>query len=262
MKKVLFVDRDRSFITSDRLSDMKLAKKAGAKGILVGDASLFDALKKEGIEKTCVYIADDWEEVVSFLKNPVRKASIKRKTKETNIDVSLVIDGIGKSDIKTGIGFFDHMLEQIARHAGIDMVVKVKGDLNVDEHHTIEDTAIALGECIDKALGKKLGIERYGFALPMDDSSAQVLIDFGGRSWLVWEVVFKREKIGEMPAEMFYHFFKSFADAAKCNLNIKAEGKNEHHKAEAIFKAFAKAIRMAKKRDMSNKSLPSTKGVI
>src|ERR1051326_545081 len=206
--------------------------------------------------------AKNWNEIYSFFQSPSRKISHTRKTNETDIIVELDLDGKRKSKISTGLSFFDHMLEQIAKHGGIDLKISAKGDLHIDEHHTIEDTAIALGEAFSKALGDKRGIERYGFCLPMDDCLAQVAIDFGGRNWIEWNAEFKREKIGEMPTEMFFHFFKSFSDAAKCNLNIKAEGTNEHHKIEAIFKAFAKAIKMAVKRDAGNMSLPSTKGVL
>ena len=204
----------------------------------------------------------DWAEIYSYLKLGLRKVVHERNTNETKIKVSLNMDGHGESVINTGLGFFDHMLEQIARHGKIDLAIDTKGDLHIDEHHTIEDTALALGEAFAKALADKRGMERYGFALPMDEAEAKVLIDFGGRSWLVWNTVFQREKIGEMPTEMFFHFFKSFSDAAKCNLNIECKGDNEHHKIEAIFKAFAKAIRMAVKRDPISNYLPSTKGVL
>ncbi|HUR10856.1 MAG TPA: imidazoleglycerol-phosphate dehydratase HisB, partial [Flavitalea sp.] len=204
----------------------------------------------------------EWKAIYHFLKNGLRKASHDRNTNETKISVSVNIDGSGQAAIDTGIGFFDHMLEQIARHGMMDLTIKVQGDLHIDEHHTIEDTAIALGECFSMALADKRGMERYGFALPMDDAEAKVLIDFGGRNWLVWNATFSREKIGGMPTEMFFHFFKSFSDAAKCNLNIECKGENEHHKIEAIFKAFAKAIRMAVKKDPYRNYLPSTKGVL
>lgn len=203
----------------------------------------------------------NWDAVLQLLK-PKRTGKVHRKTNETDILVEVNLDGSGKSDIQTGIGFFDHMLDQLARHGGCDLTIAVKGDLHIDEHHTVEDTALALGEAFLKALGDKRGIERYGFALPMDDCLAQVAIDFGGRPWLVWNVKFAREKIGEMPTELFHHFFKSFSDTAKCNLNIQAEGENEHHKIEAIFKAFAKAIKMAKRKDDTNNQLPSTKGTL
>jgi len=203
-----------------------------------------------------------WKDIYEFLKLPPRRIIHQRNTNETNITVDINLDGTGKSSIQTGLGFFDHMLEQIAKHGNIDLHIKCKGDLHIDEHHTIEDVGITFGEAIVKALGDKKGIERYSFVLPMDESLAQVALDFGGRNWMVWEAAFKREKIGEMPTEMFYHFFKSFSDAAKCNLNIKVEGDNEHHKIESIFKAFAKCIKQAVKRDINNNTLPSTKGVL
>jgi imidazoleglycerol-phosphate dehydratase/histidinol-phosphatase len=250
-------DLANSYVIGDRLTDIQLAKNLGAKGILLNPN-----LKIDIDESTLVLQTDSWQKIYQFLKTSKRKASIIRNTKETQISVEIDIDGDGKCEISTGLGFFDHMLEQISRHGMIDMKIKVKGDLEVDEHHTIEDTAIALGEAFYKAIGNKIGIERYGYCLPMDDCLAQVALDFGGRSWLVWDTEFKREKIGEMPTEMFLHFFKSFSDAAKCNLNIKAEGQNEHHKIEAIFKAFARAIKMAVKRDLEHMVLPSTKGVL
>ena len=257
-------DLANSFVVGDRLTDIELAKNLGAKGIWINSEPELGAdeveVKKEALNEVIALITKDWEEIYRFLKLPARSASVRRTTKETDISILLNLDGTGKSDNDTGIGFFDHMLDQLARHSGCDVEVKVKGDLHIDEHHTIEDTAIALGEAFYKALGSKLGIERYGFCLPMDDCLAQVAIDFGGRNWLVWEAEFKREMIGQMPTEMFYHFFKSFSDSARCNLNIKAEGINEHHKIEAIFKAFAKAIKMAKRRDPENMQLPSTKG--
>ena len=209
-----------------------------------------------------VLITKDWDRVSEYLFAGERTAKVKRTTKETDIDVYVNLDGKGKTDISTGLGFFDHMLEQIGKHSGIDLSINVKGDLNVDEHHTIEDTALALGEAIYKALGEKRGIERYGYSLPMDDCLCSVALDFGGRPWLVWDAEFKREKIGDMPTEMFLHFFKSFSDSARMNLNIKAEGQNEHHKIEGIFKALARSIKMAVKRDIYNYQLPSTKGVI
>jgi imidazoleglycerol-phosphate dehydratase/histidinol-phosphatase len=245
---------------------MELAKNLGAKGIFItgheelGSSEL--SVKKEELKKSIRLETNSWKEIYEFLKLEERTASISRKTNETDIYIGLNLDGTGKSKIDTGIKFFDHMLDQIARHGQMDLEISVKGDLEVDEHHTIEDTAIALGEVFSKALGNKLGIERYGFALPMDDCLAQVAIDFGGRNWLVWETEFKREMIGAMPTEMFYHFFKSFTDGAKANLNIKAEGTNEHHKIEAIFKAFAKAIKVAVKRDPEKMILPSTKGML
>lgn len=241
-------DLPNSFVIGDRDSDIQLAQNLGAKGIFIGDKN-----------DQAVLSTKSWEDIYQFLSGHMRRASVQRKTKETDIILELNLDGSGESNIDTGIGFFDHMLEQIARHGNLDLFVSVKGDLEIDEHHTIEDVALAIGTAFKQAIGSKKGIERYGFLLPMDDCLAQVAIDFGGRPWLVWEVDFKREKVGEMPTEMFFHFFKSFSDNAQCNLNIKAEGTNEHHKIEAIFKAFAKAIRMAKKRTVDY-GIPSTKG--
>jgi imidazoleglycerol-phosphate dehydratase/histidinol-phosphatase len=243
------LDLDRSYVIGDRLTDVQLAKNLGCRAILINEEITNDA-------DLCT---TDWNEIYSFLKKIPRSASIVRKTAETIISVNMNLDGSGKSSISTGIGFFDHMLDQIARHGNIDLDIKVTGDLHVDEHHTIEDVAITLGEALLKALGGKKGIERYSFVLPMDDCLARVALDLGGRPWLVWDVELKREKIGEMPAEMFHHFFKSLSDNARCNLNIKAEGENEHHKVEAIFKAFAKALRSAVTQT-DNFKLPSTKG--
>jgi len=250
-------DLENSFVIGDRLTDVKLAQNLGAKSILMKN---YD--KTEGWENEIDLVVENWEEIYNFLKLPERKVSHTRNTNETQITVELNLDGKGQASISTGIAFFDHMLEQIAKHGSIDLNINAKGDLHIDEHHTIEDIGIALGEAFLKALSNKKGIERYGFLLPMDDCLAQVAIDFGGRSWIVWDAEFKREKIGEMPTEMFFHFFKSFSDAAKCNLNIKAEGQNEHHKIEAIFKGFAKAIKIAVKRDSNNMNLPSTKGIL
>jgi imidazoleglycerol-phosphate dehydratase/histidinol-phosphatase len=250
-------DLENSFVIGDRLTDVKLAQNLGAKSILIKN---YD--KTEGWENEIDAVVENWEEIYNFLKLPERKVSHTRNTNETKISIDLNLDGKGESTISTGIPFFDHMLEQIAKHGSIDLKINAKGDLHIDEHHTIEDIGIALGEAFLKALSNKKGIERYGFLLPMDDCLAQVAIDFGGRNWIVWDAEFKREKIGEMPTEMFFHFFKSFSDAAKCNLNIKAEGQNEHHKIEAIFKGFAKAIKIAVKRDSNNMNLPSTKGVL
>ncbi|MUH38144.1 imidazoleglycerol-phosphate dehydratase HisB, partial [Zobellia amurskyensis] len=219
-------------------------------------------VKRDALDSIIALESNDWEKIYEFLKLEERASETHRKTNETDIYINLNLDGMGKSDIKTGLAFFDHMLDQLARHGQMDLEIKVDGDLEVDEHHTIEDTAIALGEVFNTALGSKMGIERYGFCLPMDDCLAQVAIDFGGRNWLVWDAEFKREMVGDMPTEMFYHFFKSFTDGAKANLNVKAEGTNEHHKIEAIFKAFAKAIKMAVKRDVEKMVLPSTKGVL
>ncbi len=259
-------DLENSFVIGDRLTDVELAKNLGAKGIFINDHTHLGTneitVKRDDLEDFIALESNDWEEIYTFLKSDARTGSLERNTNETKIKIDLNLDGTGKSKIDTGLAFFDHMLDQIARHGQLDLNIKVDGDLEVDEHHTIEDTAIALGELFAQTLGNKLGIERYGFALPMDDCLAQVAIDFGGRNWLVWEADFKREMIGKMPTEMFYHFFKSFTDGAKCNLNIKAEGTNEHHKIEAIFKAFAKAIKMAVKRDMEKMILPSTKGTL
>ncbi|WP_433763768.1 bifunctional histidinol-phosphatase/imidazoleglycerol-phosphate dehydratase HisB [Flavobacterium ginsenosidimutans] len=259
-------DLENSFVLGDRLTDVELAKNLGAKAIFMNDTdgagSNEISAKREELSETIVLQTMDWKKIYEFLKLEARSASITRKTNETDIYINLNLDGTGKSKIDTGIAFFDHMLDQISRHGQMDLEILVKGDLEVDEHHTIEDTAIALGEVFAKALGNKLGIERYGFCLPMDDCLAQAAIDFGGRNWLIWETEFKREMVGKMPTEMFYHFFKSFTDGAKANLNIKAEGINEHHKIEAIFKAFAKAIKVAVKRDTEKMILPSTKGML
>ena len=257
-------DLENSYVIGDRLTDMELAKNLGCKGILIdtdterGAAEVTDA----ALDAVIVLKTQVWEEIYQRLLLKDRKVTLTRNTKETKIAIALNLDGSGQSTIDTGIAFFDHMLDQLARHGQMDISIQTKGDLEVDEHHTIEDTAIALGETFALALGNKLGIERYGFTLPMDDALAQVAIDFGGRNWLVWEAEFKREMIGKMPTEMFFHFFKSFADGAKANINIKAEGDNEHHKIEVIFKAFAKAIKVAVKRDSSKMILPSTKGML
>jgi len=253
-------DLSNSYVIGDRITDVELAKNLGAKGILLNDGSLTTKVEEKNLLPFCSLTTLRWKEIYTFLTSPVRKATVARTTKETDINIEMNLDGTGKSDISTGISFFDHMLDQLSRHGNIDLKVQVKGDLHIDEHHTIEDTALALGEAFLKALGDKRGIERYGFCLPMDDCLAQVALDFGGRPWLVWSAEFKREKIGEMPTEMFYHFFKSFADTSKSNLNIKAEGTNEHHKIEAIFKAFAKAIKMAVKKE--GNQLPTTKGML
>ena len=259
-------DLKNSFVIGDRLTDIELAKNLGAKGIYINDDTNL------GLGETTVsnkelanYIAlesNDWEHIYEFLMLEERSTELHRKTNETDIEIALNLDGTGRSTIDTGIAFFDHMLDQLARHGQMDLDIRVNGDLEVDEHHTIEDTAIALGEVFSKALGTKLGIERYGFCLPMDDCLAQVAIDFGGRNWLVWDAEFNREMVGKMPTEMFLHFFKSFTDGAKANLNVKAEGQNEHHKIDAIFKAFAKAIKVAVKRDVDKMILPSTKGLL
>jgi len=254
-------DLANSCVIGDRLTDIELAKNLNAKGIFITNNESLGANEAYGsLNETIVLKTKSWEAIYDFLKLEKRITIQKRATHETDINLSLNLDGSGKSNISTGIVFFDHMLDQLARHGGMDISLQVKGDLEVDEHHTIEDTAIVLGEAFAAALGNKLGIERYGFCLPMDDCLAQVAIDFGGRNCLVWEVEFNREMIGQMPTEMFIHFFKSFSDGAKANLNIKAEGTNEHHKIEAIFKAFAKAIKGAVKRDSDKMILPSTKG--
>ena len=259
-------DLENSFVIGDRLTDIELAKNLGCKGIFINDETHLGeneiSVNKEELSSCIALETNRWETIYEFLKLKSRTGNFSRTTNETDIQITLNLDGTGKSNISTGLAFFDHMLDQIARHGQMDLDIKVVGDLEVDEHHTIEDTAIALGELFSKTLGDKLGIERYGFCLPMDDCLAQVAIDFGGRNWLVWEANFKREYVGKMPTEMFLHFFKSFTDGAKCNLNIKAEGTNEHHKIEAIFKAFAKSIKMAVKRDANKMILPSTKGTL
>lgn len=246
-------DLENSFVIGDRLTDVKLAQNLGSKSILI---------TSELGNSEATFEAENWDQIAEFLFAGERKATVARKTRETDINISINLDGNGKANISTGLGFFDHMLEQIAKHGGIDLDIAVKGDLHVDEHHTIEDTAIALGEALYMALGNKRGIERYGYSLPMDDCLCSAVLDFGGRAWLVWDAEFKREKIGEMPTEMFLHFFKSLSDAAKMNLNIKAEGENEHHKIEGIFKALARALKMAIKRDIYKYELPSTKGML
>lgn len=247
-------DLQNSFVIGDRLTDVELAQNLGAQAIL---------LKPEAdADERAALTTESWEKIYQFLRLPARTAEVQRDTNETKIRIQLNLDGQGRSDMHTGLGFFDHMLDQLSKHSGVDMRIEVQGDLHIDEHHTIEDTAIALGEAFTQALGDKRGLARYGFLLPMDDVLAQAAIDFSGRPWLVWDAEFKRERIGEMPCEMFYHFFKSFADAARCNLNIKAEGQNEHHKIEAIFKAVAKSIKMALVRDAGRMEIPSTKGTL
>ena len=256
-------DLENSFVIGDRYTDVELGKNLGIKSFLFNASQLGKDELNESLQELNKHVAlecDDWNSITDFLKKLDRKITHQRKTKETDIEITLNLEGTGESEIHTGLGFFDHMLEQIARHGQLDLFVKCKGDLHIDEHHTIEDTGIALGEAFSKALGNKLGVERYGYCLPMDDALAQAAIDFGGRAWLMWDAKFKREKIGDMPTEMFFHFFKSFADGAKANLNLKASGFNEHHKIEGLFKAFAKAIKMAKKRDTEHLILPSTKG--
>ena len=253
-------DLKNSYVIGDRLSDMQLAVNLGSKGIWLKKDDRLSETPDKTTKASIALTTSNWSDVYALLKAGERQYTHKRTTKETDISIALNLDGTGQSTIDTGIAFFDHMLDQLARHGGIDIELTTKGDLEVDEHHTIEDTAIALGEAFYMALGNKLGIERYGFCLPMDDCLAQVAIDFGGRAWLMWDAKFKREMIGKMPTEMFFHFFKSFADGAKANLNIKAEGHNEHHKIEAIFKSFAKATKAAIQRDPAKLILPSTKG--
>jgi len=260
-------DLKNSFTIGDRKNDILLGYNLGAKAIWLNDNpglgdKEFTQDEAAKIKSTVALETTHWENIYEFLKLGERVVEHRRATKETDIYIKINLDGTGEAKVSTGLHFFDHMLDQIARHGNIDLEVIAKGDLHIDEHHTIEDTGIALGEVFATALGNKKGIERYGFCLPMDDCLAQAAIDFGGRNWIVWEAEFNREKVGDVPTEMFYHFFKSFSDAAKCNLNIKAEGQNEHHKIEAIFKAFAKAIKMAVKRDVNNMVLPSTKGVL
>ena len=263
-------DLTNSYVIGDRLTDVQLAVNLGAKAILFlppNGLSTVQAADVDGLtdamQDAIALKTGDWDEIYEFLRLPARTATVERNTKETQIRVELNLDGRGRADIHTGLGFFDHMLDQVAKHSGADLTIRVDGDLHIDEHHTIEDTALALGEAYRRALGDKRGISRYGFLLPMDEALAQVGIDFSGRPWLVWSAEFKREKIGDMPTEMFYHFFKSFSDTALCNLNIKVEGDNEHHKIEAIFKAFAKSIKMAVRRDINElDNLPSTKGVL
>ncbi|MBN8676930.1 MAG: bifunctional histidinol-phosphatase/imidazoleglycerol-phosphate dehydratase HisB [Chitinophagales bacterium] len=270
-------DLSHSWVVGDRLTDMQLAQNLGARGILLLNQSGIVAENTPGLilrhaqgieyspenEQEAGYqIAHTWEDIYQILRFPARKVSHYRATRETKIQVTLNLDGKGESQIQTGLGFFDHILDQLAKHGQLDLAIKAEGDLWVDEHHTIEDVALTLGEAFSLALGDKKGVERYGFTLPMDEALAQVAVDFGGRPWLVWDATFNREKIGDMPTEMFYHFFKSFSDAARCNLNIRVEGQNEHHKIEAIFKAFAKAVKMAVRRDPLNQNLPSTKGIL
>lgn len=253
-------DLKDSWVIGDRHTDVELAKNLGTLAILIGSPEDEDEIKAKGLEGSCGLVTDGWDEIYPFLLRNKRRAYVERKTSETSVHIDIGLDGTGICKVSTGIGFFDHMLEQISRHGNIDLEVEVKGDLKVDEHHTIEDTGLALGEAFSEALGDRTGIERYGFVLPMDESEAAVSIDMGGRSWLVWEAEFSREKIGDMPTEMFEHFFKSFSDTARCNLNISVSGKNEHHKAEAVFKGFAKVLMQAVRQDPWNINIPSTKG--
>lgn len=255
-------DLVNSFVIGDRLTDIELARNLGAKGILINCSFNKDELRKAGLEQSCVLIADKWDQIFEFLKQYDRTASVERITGETTIRVWLALDGSGKSDISTGLGFLDHMLDQLSKHSGCDLTVQASGDLHVDEHHLIEDIALSIGEAFTKALGHKKGIGRFGFTVPMDDSIASAAMDFGGRNWLEWDVKFNREKIGDVPTEMFRHFFKSFTDTAHCNLHISAKGENEHHKIEAAFKAWARAIKMAVRQDPDNYQIPSTKGKI
>ena len=259
-------DLKNSFVIGDRITDVQLAKNLGAKCFYLNDGRGLGASEvqdsQDELKNFIALESRDWEHIYNYLKGGPRKTTHTRTTKETSITVEINLDGSGKSNIQTGLDFFNHMLEQIAKHGNIDLNIVANGDLHIDEHHTIEDTAITLGEAFARALGDKMGMERYGFCLPMDDALAQVAIDFGGRNWIEWTATFTREKVGDVPTEMFFHFFKSFSDGAKCNLNIKAEGDNEHHKIEAVFKAFAKAIKMAVKRDLNNMQLPSTKGIL
>jgi imidazoleglycerol-phosphate dehydratase/histidinol-phosphatase len=260
-------DLASSYVVGDRLTDIQLAKNMGAKGIWIATdpelgAEELNVDQLADLDETIALRTTDWEDIYRLLRLSSRTATVHRKTKETDIRIELDLDGTGKTAMNTGLGFFDHMLDQLGRHSGCDLSVTVDGDLHIDEHHTIEDTAIALGEAFGQALGDKLGLERYGFNLVMDESTVDVRLDFGGRPWLVWDCVYKREKIGDMPTEMFHHFFKSFSDGAKCNLAIKARGQNEHHMIEATFKALAKSIKAAKRRDVDNMRLPSTKGVL
>ena len=253
-------DMTNSYVIGDRITDVELAYNLGCKAILLQPDN--SQVKGTKLEKCCLLATTDWDRIAEFLFAGERIAEVKRTTKETDIYIKINLDGKGETSIQTGLGFFDHMLEQIGKHGNLDLTIHTQGDLNVDEHHTIEDTAIALGECLYQALGNKRGIERYGYCLPMDDCLCQVALDFGGRSWLNWDAKFKREKIGDMPTEMFFHFFKSLSDAAHMNLSIKAEGENEHHKIEGIFKALARSIKMAVRRDIYHYEIPSSKGLL
>ena len=253
-------DLENSFVIGDRITDIEMAKNLGSKAIVYGDQEMMEMLREKGLSTHIALVSDDWDNIYRFIRADLRRSRVKRVTGETEITVEVSLDGEGRTDISTGLGFFDHMLDQLGRHGGLDLMVKATGDLNVDEHHTIEDTALALGEAILEALGNKKGVERYSFVLPMDDALATVALDFGGRSWIEWNVDFSREMIGDVPTEMFFHFFKSFSDAAKCNLNIESTGKNEHHKIESVFKGFAKAIKKAAMLDPDSNRLPTTKG--
>jgi len=255
-------DLANSFVIGDRLTDIKLARNLGAKGILLGNNIKPEEIQAAELQQSLAFIAEGWEQIYDFLRKNERSVSVERITGETTIRTGLSLDGTGQSDISTRLGFLDHMLEQLSKHSGCDLTITASGDLHVDEHHLIEDVALTLGEAFNKALGNKTGIERYGFTAPMDDSIASVAVDFSGRNWLEWDVNFNREKIGDVPTEMFRHFFKSFTDTAQCNLHIRAQGDNEHHKIEAVFKAWARAIKMAIRQDSDNMQIPSTKGSI
>jgi len=255
-------DLQNSYVIGDRTTDVELAANLGAKAILLGNKSSMKELKDKGLSDPALLVSEDWDQIYHFIRSSQRSANIRRATSETQIELQLSLDGEGRSRVSTGLGFFDHMLDQLGKHGGFDLELSTQGDLEVDEHHTVEDTAIALGEAFSQALGNKRGIERYAFVLPMDDSLATVAVDFGGRAWIQWEAEFTREKIGDVPTEMFFHFFKSFSDAARCNLSIQATGSNEHHKIEAIFKAFARVLARAVKLDPDNNKLPSTKGLL
>jgi imidazoleglycerol-phosphate dehydratase/histidinol-phosphatase len=255
-------DLEHSYVIGDRMTDVELARNLGCRAILFGKPEMRDRLKQKALDPFVELVSDDWDRICSFIRSRLRHSRVTRKTGETEITVEISLDGEGHTDISTGLGFLDHMLEQLGKHGGLDLAVKTTGDLHVDEHHTIEDTAITLGEALSGALGDKRGMERFGFMLPMDDALATVALDLGGRPWIEWDVEFKREKIGDFPTEMFFHFFKSFSDSSKCNLNIRAEGRNEHHKAEAVFKAFARALKQAVKLNPDTDSLPTTKGKI
>ncbi|MGW8315753.1 MAG: bifunctional histidinol-phosphatase/imidazoleglycerol-phosphate dehydratase HisB [Bacteroidales bacterium] len=253
-------DLEHSFVIGDRLTDIELAKNLGCRAILYGEAGQEETLRKKGLDHICCLISNDWDRIAQYMRSSLRQSEVKRVTGETDVEVRLSLDGEGKTEVDTGLGFFDHMLDQLGRHGGMDLTVKAKGDLKVDEHHTIEDTALALGQAFSEAIGDKRGMERYGYVLPMDDSLATVAVDFGGRPWIRWNVDFRRDLIGEVPTEMFFHFFKSFSDTARCNLSIEAEGDNDHHKIEAVFKGFARALRQAVRLDPDDETLPTTKG--
>jgi imidazoleglycerol-phosphate dehydratase/histidinol-phosphatase len=253
-------DLENSFVIGDRVTDIELAGNLGSRGILFGHPGMLRELEKKGLAKHVVFVSEEWDDIYRYIRSDMRRGRVTRSTGETEITVEISLDGEGRTDISTGLGFLDHMLQQLGKHGGLDLLVKAEGDLHVDEHHTMEDTAITLGEAFAEALGDKRGIERYSFVLPMDDALATVALDLGGRPWIGWDVSFRREKIGDVPTEMFFHFFKSFTDGAKCNLHIKAEGENEHHKIEGIFKGFARAVRMAVRLDPDSNALPSTKG--